>query len=217
MKADGGDLHVDVAKRKLQLEDLSQTCRRDRYSVMCVRAFCSHCCDPYHVLPLGFHIVIPIDDPVVPEHYPGWRLEPITDFVVDLINTEDYATALPRDAYCLFCFKAFSTSVCPHHLYRCTDCVLRIAERDGRHCVRFTGDERWFPYVESILGDPVAVEEDDNGEVLLLLPLLTPASCVQCGCEVPDTIHEREIAQRRERREAMRAAHRLAKLHIDAV
>uniref|UniRef100_J3KYE3 Uncharacterized protein n=1 Tax=Oryza brachyantha TaxID=4533 RepID=J3KYE3_ORYBR len=134
-------LHVNVAREKLELEDLSLTCRRDRYCVMCVRAFCSHCCAPHHVLPLGYHIVVPIDaatgKPVVPDHYPGrWRQEPITDFAVGLISSAgDYAEALPRDGYCIYCLRAFSTASCPHHQHCCPPgCFVRIVERDGRRC-----------------------------------------------------------------------------------
>jgi hypothetical protein len=93
-------------------------------------------------------------------------------------------------------------------------------ERDGRHCVRCTGSEWWFPYVEMILDDPV--HDDDDGDHQLL-PVLTakPGKCVQCGGRYLDALtrnapslcstgcsdrHERALAGRRQRREARRAA-----------
>lgn len=143
-----------------------------------------------------------------------------------LIAKEDYVTPLPRDAFCVQCQTAFCTGVCPHHHARCgPDAIVRIEERDGQHCVRCTGSELWFPYMESILGDPVG--DDEQGEHLLL-PVLrrTPGTCVQCGGQVSNSLsshcsapcaanHHREVVQRRERREARRAARELAKLQID--
>ena len=49
----------DMASSPLEFEDLSQTCRRDRFCQLCVRAFCSHCCPHHHRGPS--HAVIPVD------------------------------------------------------------------------------------------------------------------------------------------------------------
>ncbi|KAL6633733.1 hypothetical protein ACP70R_026404 [Stipagrostis hirtigluma subsp. patula] len=226
MKEDVGPL----VKRRLEVEDLSQTCRRDRYCLMCLEAFCSHCCHWHHYNP-AFHGAIPVGvdaagEPTFTKHYPGSG-DPIQDYILDDIAGEDYATPLARDAYCLRCMIAFCSDVCHHHHRDCgVGYILRIEERGGRHCVRCRGDEVWFADLESILGDPVA--DDDDGE-LMLLPLLRrePGTCAQCGGRVPRPLcsrcspacaasHDLELAQRRERRDAWRAARRLAKLHIDA-
>lgn len=85
--------------------------------------------------------------------------------------------------------------------------------------VRCRGDEG------RALGDPV----DDDGGDLMLVPLLRrdpPCTCVQCGGPVPHPVwfrcsppcaarHDEELARRRERRDALRAARQLAKLQID--
>uniref|UniRef100_A0A0D9UYP0 Uncharacterized protein n=1 Tax=Leersia perrieri TaxID=77586 RepID=A0A0D9UYP0_9ORYZ len=223
--------HFNLAKRKLELEDLSHACRRDSFCFMCVHAFCSHCCRAHHGLPLYYHVVIPINvdastgKPIVPEQSPGWCPDkPSLEFVANLVNKEDYSTNLPRNAYCMRCCKAFPTALCHHHEYKCgTDAILRIAERDGQHCTRCTGNEPW---------DPLAIEEDDNGKVVMLLPVLrrsSPDVCVQCGGQVLDpkrgslcslscdAAHSQDVAQRRERRDSARATQHLAKLRLDSV
>jgi hypothetical protein len=81
--------------------------------------------------------------------------------------------------------------------------------------------------MESILGDPVGEDVDWHGRYQLLLPVIrrTPGRCVQCGGQVQlgfkqhcsetcATAHRREVALRRERREARSAARELARLQI---
>ncbi|OEL35044.1 hypothetical protein BAE44_0003943 [Dichanthelium oligosanthes] len=210
-------------------EDLSETCRLDRYCAMCVRAFCSHCCAGHHSSP-GCHDVIPVGrdaagQPCFPTHYPG-STRPIPDFIADRMGTADYVTPLARDAYCLNCMAAFCSSACHHHHRDCgRDLILRVEERGGRPCVPCRGDEEWLAFLESVVGDPVG---EDDGSGMMLLPLLwrKPGACFQCGGPVPRplwsccspvcaTSHNREVTLRRERRDARRAAHLLAKLHID--
>ncbi|CAN6286592.1 unnamed protein product [Urochloa humidicola] len=221
------------AEEALEVADLSRSCRRDSYCTPCARAFCSHCCGRHHVT--GFHDVIriPLDAatgrPVIPTHYDepaGLAEEPITipDFIADPMAAADYTTPLAVDAYCLDCTAAFCSSSCGHH--RRGGCAtLRVEERGGRHYVRCGGDEGWFADLERILGDPV---DGGDGETMLV-PLLRrnpPFSCLQCGGPVPHPVwfrcspscaerHKQELARRRQRRDAMRAARQMAKLQID--
>jgi hypothetical protein len=120
----------------------------------------------------------------------------------------------------MFCERIFCAGDCPHHHDVCgRHAVLRIEEHGGRHCVRCTGSEPWFPHMESILGDPVAEGVDDNGQRQLLLPVLrrAPGTCAQCGADVNWDLkrycseycaaaHRRDVALRRERREGKSAA-----------
>uniref|UniRef100_A0A0D9UYP8 Uncharacterized protein n=1 Tax=Leersia perrieri TaxID=77586 RepID=A0A0D9UYP8_9ORYZ len=232
--------HFNLAKHKLELEGLSQTCRRDSFCFMCVHAFYSHCCHMHHGLPLYYHVVIPISvdtstgKPIVPERSPGCCPDkPSLEFVTNLVNKEYYSTNLPRDAYYMKCCTTFPIAMCHHHEYKCgKDAILRIVERNGRHCIHCTDNEPWFSYLESILGDPVAVEEDDRDEMVMVLPVLRRSDlsvCVLCGdqlldprrgslCSLPcDETYIQEVAQRKVRRDAARATQRLAKLHLDYV
>ncbi|KQK03607.1 hypothetical protein BRADI_2g08853v3, partial [Brachypodium distachyon] len=210
--------------------DLWGACRRRCFCVTCLHAFCPHCCDAHHS-PRQLHLVIRVD--VVNSHAGGRRLvfathysdgEPIyPSHVQDTIASEDYATWLPRDAFCLLCHAAFSAAACRdhhgrHHGPRVPEAVLRIEERGVRHCVRCTGSEWWFPYVEMILDDPVHEDGEDQ-----LLPVLTakPGTCMQCGYRPFEPLgrndaflcstgcsqrHQSQLAGRRQRRNAWRAA-----------
>jgi hypothetical protein len=129
----------------------------------------------------------------------------------------------------MICKKIFCSGACPHHGHDMCGpgAVLRIEERHGKYCVRCTGSEPWFPYMESILGVPVGEHVDQHGKYQLLLPVLrrAPGSCAQCGGQVQldfkqhcsetcATAHRREVAMRRERRDARSAARELAKLQV---
>jgi hypothetical protein len=145
-------------------------------------------------------------------------------FPLVIIASQDYAARLPRDAFCLHCRTAFSAAAClnhhdRHHGQDLPKAVLRNVEHDGRYCVRCTGSEWCFPYVEMILDDPV---HDDNDGEHQLLPVLTakPGTCMQCGAPYFDAYgtaaslcsrgcadsYDRDLAGRRQRRDARRAA-----------
>nr|TKW41033.1 hypothetical protein SEVIR_1G287200v2 [Setaria viridis] len=218
-----------TANMRLAVEDLSQTCRRDRYYPLCIAAFCNHCCRGHHDTRWWDDLAIPVHvdaagQPTFPKHFPNGN--PIEDWIVKRMVEEHYATPFKRDAYCTRCMRAFSTGLCFHHQQYCGRdfIVRRIEEHDGRHYVRCRGDEKWFADLENMLGDPVG---EDYGE-LMLLPLLTrkPGICVQCAGPVPNPFwwrcsracaasHDQEVARRRERREARRAALQIANLHVD--
>jgi hypothetical protein len=219
---------MDMSSSPLEFEDLSQTCRRDRFCQVCVRAFCSHCCGSHHSHALS-HAVIPVDvdaagRPVFSTAFEFGDSSRQRDHAVATIAAEDYATRLPRDSYCMFCERIFCAGACPHHHDVCgPHAVLRIEEHGGAYCVRCTGSEPWFPHMESILGDPVGEGVDGHGQRLLLLPVLrrAPGTCAQCGADVDWDLkrhcsehcaaaHRRGIALRRERREGRGAARELA-------
>ncbi|KAM0845749.1 hypothetical protein ACQ4PT_056154 [Festuca glaucescens] len=222
-----------MASSPLEFEDLSQTCRRDRYCQLCFRAFCSHCCSHHTRVPS--HSVIPVDIDA------GGKLVFSTTWefgnspessrlrhdVISAIAAEDYATRLPRDLYCMICKKIFCSGACLHHGHEGPGPVLCIVERDGRYCVRCTGSEPWFPYIVSILGDRVGEHVDQHGKYQLLLPVIrrAPGSCVQSGGQIQldfkqhcsetcATAHRREVALRRARRDARSAARELANLQV---
>ncbi|KAM3329655.1 hypothetical protein ACQJBY_026598 [Aegilops geniculata] len=223
-----------MASSPLEFEDLSRTCRRDRFCQLCARAFCSHCCGYHHSGP--FHSVIPVDvdaagRPVFSTTFEFGDSEQslrLRDAVVGTIAAEDYATPLPRDSYCMACRRIFCAGACSHHHDLCgPDAVLHIREHGGAYCVRCTGSEPWFPHMESILGDPLGEDRDEHGRCQLLLPVLrrAPGKCAQCGAQVQwdskehcsepcAAAHQQEVDRRRERREARRAARELAKLQI---
>ncbi|KQK03608.1 hypothetical protein BRADI_2g08856v3 [Brachypodium distachyon] len=193
------DILVSV-RQELQVADLSQTCRRERFCIDCSHAFCPHCCWTHHSP--SSHLVIRVDADtdaasnggrgclVFPTHYSdGQRMYPRR--YQDIIVSKDYATRLPRDAFCLRCRAAFSAASCPDHHRRrhgpdLPDAVLRIEERGGRHCVRCTGSEWWFPYVEMILDHPL--EEDGDGEHQLL-PVLTAKPGTACSAATSASSH----------------------------
>ncbi|BAD67805.1 hypothetical protein [Oryza sativa Japonica Group] len=210
-----------LGKQALWVEDFSGTCQRECFCASCFHAFCTHCCWFHHEPTI--HMVFPVAADaagrgVYATHGPdGCRVHP--DFVEDVLAAQDYATRLPWDAFCLLCGTAFAAAACPdhhrhHHDPSLPDAVLRVERRGGRHCVRCTGSEWWFPYVEQILDDPV---EDDGDEQLLPVMTRRPGSCKQCGD--PDTgyliavcssscseSYRRDLAGRRQRREVRQAA-----------
>lgn len=210
-------------------EDLSEACRRDCFCAMCMIAFCSHCCRCHHHMKLaGCNCVLYVDTdaagrPVFPKRYPNGEL--IEDFMLERLVAQDYVTTLNMDAYCTKCTHAFCTGICSHHHQYCgRDAIVRrIEEHGGRHYVRCKGDEKWFAELETVLGDPVG---EDYGD-LMLLPLLRrrQGACAQCGGPVPRPVwsrcspacaakHDQEVAQRRERRGARRAARQMGR-HVD--
>uniref|UniRef100_A0A0E0JF12 Uncharacterized protein n=1 Tax=Oryza punctata TaxID=4537 RepID=A0A0E0JF12_ORYPU len=211
---------VAIGKHALWEEDFSGTCQRECFCASCFHAFCTHCCWDHHEPTI--HMVFPVaadsaGRPVFATHGPdGGRIHP--DFVEDILAAQDYATRLPWDSFCLLCSTAFAAAACPdhhrHHHPRSPDAVLRVEQRGGRHCVRCTGSEWWFPYVEQVLDDPV---EDDGDEQLLPVLTTRPGTCKQCGdtyighailicsdsCRVS---YRRDLAGRRQRREVRQAA-----------
>ncbi|CAM0880829.1 unnamed protein product [Alopecurus aequalis] len=215
-----------MASSALEFEDLSQTCRRDRFCQHCARAFCSHCCGSHHHSHGLSHAVIPVDIDAAgrPVFSPAFEFVDLRDGAI-AAAAADYATRLPRDSYCMFCERIFCAGACPHHHDVCgPHAVLRIEEHGGRQCVRCTGSEPWFPHVESILGDPVGEGVDEYGQRQLLLPVLRRAPGT-CGAEVHWDLkqhcsepcaaaHRREVALRRERREARSNGRELAELQI---
>ena len=114
----------------------SETCRRDSFCLSCNQAFCSHCCIYHHVHHyLGTNMVVKIDldaggRPVFPTHTAEGHK--IKRCMVEMISAADYTSRHARDAFCLFCRKAF----CSHHDHRARglpDAVVHVDELDGRH------------------------------------------------------------------------------------
>uniref|UniRef100_K3YY71 Uncharacterized protein n=1 Tax=Setaria italica TaxID=4555 RepID=K3YY71_SETIT len=137
MEPTGADDSEPIASRRLGMEDdLTRTCRRDRYCGMCLQAFCSHCCHEEHwrwpcaVIPVG------VDDagqPTFCKRYPAPDGDPIKGYLINFILEHDYAARLAR-----------------------RQGRLLHQERNGRRYVRCRGDEKcWLAHVERILGDPV--------------------------------------------------------------
>uniref|UniRef100_A0A0E0BZS7 Uncharacterized protein n=1 Tax=Oryza meridionalis TaxID=40149 RepID=A0A0E0BZS7_9ORYZ len=135
------------------------------------------------------------------------------------IVSHDYATRLPRDAYCASCQVAFCAASCHHHYDHhrngdddlVPDSVLQIEKGGGR-----------------VLGDPMHEGEDDSGEYYELLPILMrpPGSCAHCRRHIGINLasycsmarynsHQREVVEQRRRQEASNAAYGIAKLQVD--
>ncbi|XBI16806.1 hypothetical protein VPH35_058997 [Triticum aestivum] len=218
---------VRLGRQRLQFDKhFSETCRRDRFCLRCVAAYCSHCCGNHHFHPEWPDLrVLPIDldaegRPIFPARTaPAPDGHPIPPDIAKFMRAQDYTSPLPRDAFCIHCSKSFRADVCAHHgdHARLRDCVLRIQKRGWRTCVRCAGDEWWVPHIGVALGDPVLVDEQGRYE---LLPVLTRVRrpCVECGVgahRIPreffpfcsETCTRKHIRRIQERREARLAAY----------
>uniref|UniRef100_A0A0D3ELH9 Uncharacterized protein n=1 Tax=Oryza barthii TaxID=65489 RepID=A0A0D3ELH9_9ORYZ len=156
------------AAQRLEAADLSLTCRRDSFCALCFHAYCHHCCDRHHHSHShpGSSALCGADHafPVTPDGRPDLpgggaqllgELGPV-GLLMDLVANNDYVTRHPRDSFCLRCGEAFSAAICSHHHFDCCPAaVVRIEGEAAARGVRCTGYEWWFPYLESILGDPL--------------------------------------------------------------
>ena len=104
---------VHLARQNLQTdEDLfSETCRRNYFCLSCNHAFCSHCCFYHHVHTcLGTNMIVKIGldaagQPVLPTHTDQGHK--IMQCMVEAMSAANYTSRLARDAFCLYCGKAF--------------------------------------------------------------------------------------------------------------
>ncbi|TVU46975.1 hypothetical protein EJB05_06549, partial [Eragrostis curvula] len=83
------------------------------------------------------------------------------------------ASGATRDSFCLDCAAGFSAALCAHHAGHET---VRVVDCEGRHCVRCTSSEPWFPYF-----DGIETYVDEQGHKLTPIEPRCGARCAHCG------------------------------------
>ncbi|KAK3147190.1 hypothetical protein QOZ80_3BG0279260 [Eleusine coracana subsp. coracana] len=155
---------VDLWMLQILAEDFAASCKEDRFCVTCAAAFCDHCCAHHHRGP-GHEVVVRAAAASGSEgSQPG-------------VGPGRSEVTQVRDSFCLDCAAGFSAALCTHHGGHET---VRIVVCEGRHCIRCTGSEPWFPWLHGI-----ETYEDEQGHKLVPLhprgPHYGRARCAHCG------------------------------------